>query len=253
MDPLLLAIYIFIIITIIVTIQCVRRGRETLATTPEECGITGVVKLPYYPLNRFDFYPGKDSSGFADIRRETAGDANSPDLAVRHRYLAAKCDETPGCAAFISTGYLKSGVLIPSLRRTMTYPAPCSQSTCGLFVRKCARPEPRYTELYDAVDYGVSKNPRLLLPPGSYPELALAHRATGAVGGPMVNDGVKSMKVPSGLRTTLYVNKNYTDQNRKFGPGAYPRLNDYTTGRTWLQGDQKWGDSVTSLKVMPDI
>lgn len=254
MDPLLLAIYIVVIITIIVTIQCARKGREILAQkealTPEECGITGTVKLPYNPLDRFDFYPGKNSV-YANIDTLKTGDAVSSNLDTRHRYLAERCDSFAGCVAFTSGGEFKSGVLDPDLRQNKKYDLPCTSNTCGLFVRKCARSEPRYVELYGEDNYGTSKKPRLLLPPGNYPNIETAHIAEGAIGGKIVNDGVKSMKVPPSLKTTLFTNQKYGDVSKTFYDGNYPKLNDHPTGKKTI--DKLWGNAVTSLKVERNV
>jgi len=183
-----------------------KRSREAL--TVEQCGLTGVVTLPDKPLERFLFVPDKDSADFAEIEREST---LSTDLNKRHQHLAKICDETPGCVAFNSDGYLKSGILPQQSYVKRKYATP---GKSGLFVRKCAVPEELYAELYQNGTYGGS---RWLLKPGKYPSMT----------GVAKNDSISSIKVPVGLKIKVYNDANYGGTVNTFRHGNYPSVDKF--------------------------
>lgn len=244
-NALLLAI--LCVIVILVLSQTIFKSRDE-ALTNEECALTSQVKLPYNPLIRYDFFRDMDSPNFADI---TAVGGLSSDLTARHTYLAQKCDETPGCIAFTTTGWLKSGILPEGARKQVTYPSPCEDRAkyCGLFVRKCAKAEPLYADLYSNANFDTGAR-RYLVPPGDYPNISQITTAITMSGesSAIANDSISSIKIPNGLRVRLYRTFNYGGQELILGPGSYPNLAVYKTGR--LAGfEPTFSDSVSSLKV----
>jgi len=221
-----LALVIFIIIIALIIFAHHRASRESL--TSEECGIAGVVTLPYSALGRFTFAQGRDSVKFGEITTIAALPA---DLAARHVYLADKCDATPGCIAFNSSGVLKSGV-IPS----QAYTPYSGVAGGGLWVRKCATAEPLYAELYRDANFAGT---RVLFPVGSYSKINAAGLAgvIGAAG----NDWVSSAKIPVGLRVTLYEDGNFGGKSRVLLHGDHKSL-----------AKLSFNDKVSSLKVEYD-
>jgi hypothetical protein len=242
---ILVAIVILVILTAQKTLQCSRSAdanREQLTST--ECGLFSAVTLPAIaPLSRYDFYENQDSPSFADIGPATS--ASNANLELRHAALAKECDETPGCVAFNSSGWLKAGILPADTRPTaITYGAPCSSSThCGLFVRKCALPEPLYAELYADIDF---KGQRLLVPPGRYATIGGITPASGAIGNMMLNNTVSSVIVPLGLRVTIYWGSNFGSPTLILNAGRYPRLTAYKTGR---DSTETWNDEAAAIVV----
>lgn len=187
-------------------------------------------------IGEFVLHSNKDSPAFADLRHVPI---SATSLASRHDQLANECYRDPLCVAFTSTGYLKSGIL-PSLR-TFDYRsaiAGCTPDVCGLYTMRGIVPEPLYAELFIDQDYGP---PRLLLPPGQYADIGLAHQSGGAKGYQIPNDKLSSLRVPVGLKITLFKDKNFKGDKIMFGYGNYPNLKL-----------QKWGDTASSVIVEYD-
>ena len=239
MDTIIIAIVIAIVVAIIIiaiAAQCTasKSARETLTT--DQCGNTSTVSLPYDPLSRYEFFPNKDSRDFADI--SLVANLNS-NVAQRHKDLANTCDGTPGCIAFNTSGYLKSGVLPPASRANATY----SVAGGGLYVRKCAVSEPRYGEFYLEKNYSGT---RFLVPPGSYADVVKISNTVD--GGTIPNDKIKSIKVPPGLKVTVYRTTNFGGQVQVFGRGDYPDLSIYKTGRL-APSEENFSKCISSIKI----
>jgi hypothetical protein len=208
LSVILAAIVILIILTVIEIGRC--RTREAVRMEGLDvaaCALSGDVKLPYDPRSRYDMLASVDSPNFGDISRDTVSQQMSE--IDRDKYLATKCDETPGCIAFTTSGYLKSGVRAQEAR------VPCSN--CGLFVRKCAVPEQFFAELYDDYFFGGNK---FLVPVGLYPHMA----EIVWNGKSPANDSIRSAKVPAGIWLTLFQNASYGGEQLKLGKGEYPDL-----------------------------
>lgn len=243
------AVAIIIAIVIMIALVAVMRARKE-SFTAEEAGTTGVIALPYNPLARFEFFPNKDSASFADIA--LAGPLSSS-LSERHRFLAQRCDETPGCVAFTSTGYLKSGVLHPSARQNADYSSGnpvCLPANCGLFVRKNAVAEPLFVELFVDINYGAtSVTKRVLVPPGRYSDFDLIGTASGVIGGKMPRGELSSIKIPIGLKVTLYNAVNFGGKSLDLRHGDYPDLRQFKTGNILYP---TWNDEAESIIVEYD-
>lgn len=227
---MIVAIIIAIVIIIVVIMQIRRVTKEGFES--------GVITVPYDPLSGYTLIPEKDSHSFADIGQVT--DAPSGDPAKMHAVIAARCDANPLCVAFNSAGHLKSGYLPQSAHRVDNYAriSGCTGSTCGMFVRKGSVPEKLYVELFVHRDYGT---PRLLLAPGNYPDISLASGTSGAIGGPMGNDALSSLRIPRGIKVVLYGDKNYGGKSLALTRGNYSDLKA-----------QGWNDDTSSIKVMYD-
>lgn len=212
MKSYLIPIAIIVIIAIILVFARTRPPCESLTT--DQCGTSSVVSLPYDPLSRYDFIANADSAYFADLTHVTSLNSN---IAQRHKDLANACDGTPGCIAFTSNGYLKSGILPAEAQARGHVDFGCIP--CGIHVRKCAIPEPLYAELYLVKNYGGT---RFLVPPGRYPD---AEKISNALdGGTIKNDGLQSMKVPVGLVVTLNCWRDFDGKSQTFTAGNYPDL-----------------------------
>lgn len=221
---------------LVVLILCLLlRCAETLATY-DGCGHASEVSLPYDPLVRYDFVADRDSV-FADIR-QVAPIGVLPE--ERHRMLATTCDETPGCVAFNSSGMLKYGVLPPASRKQNSFGCPAGQ--CGLFVRKCATPEPLYVEFFNEKFYGGF---RYIVAPGIYADVTKIPVLNGGV---IAHDSIQSMRIPPGLQVTLYLDTNFGGPARNFGPGSYPSLADFPTGNKTV--DKTWDGEASSMEIL---
>jgi hypothetical protein len=210
METYVVAIAIAIIIIVTIIIARAKSSREALTT--DQCGNSSIVSVPHDPLSRYDFNANVDSANFADLTHVSSLNSN---IAQRHKDLANACDGTPGCVAFTSNGYLKSGVLPAESRDVADFGC----TPCGLYARKCATPEPLYAEFYLARNYGGT---RFLVPPGGYPDVEKISNALD--GGTIKNDGIQSMKVPVGLIVYLFCNRNLDGTVQSFPAGNYPDL-----------------------------
>lgn len=202
-------------------------SREQL--TSKECGLSSEVKLNQKPLSRYTVVPNMDSH-FADL--EFIKDYPAT-ITARHVFLAQKCDETPGCVAFTSAGQLKSGVLPPEAYVPAQQTTCPSTYNCGLYIRKCAEPEPLYADFYNYDNFN-KQHERWLVAPGSYPDITQVKTVDGAG---IPNDEIYSIKVPKGLRVTIYEHGNYGGKSAVLEAGDYP----YSMNGL--------GDKVSSFKI----
>lgn len=246
---ILVVISIVIILTVEKTLQCIDSRRERF--TAAECGISGVVTLNADPLSRYNFRENKDSPNFAIITR--ALDYPQNDIAQRHTHLAKKCDETPGCIAFNSSGYLLSGILPEGAIKTVKYSGCPPGAKCGLHVRKCAMGEPLYVEFFPARNYQkTADRGRILVPPGNYADTNTVLGASGVIidGGAKFNaNNIKSVKIPHGLKLVMYWKPGFTNITKTLSVGNYNLNTVEAPEKTVLGIPNSWEDDIASFKV----
>jgi len=213
MEWLIIAAIVVIIIAIVIY-RAVKRRECFGGTDIVACGLSGVVKLPDKPLDRFMLIPNCDSAVFAPITGvQLPPDFGSATYSAKHSQLADLCDKTPGCSAFNSAGDLYYAVVPEQAMQTRAYTTGgCSGKTCGLFVRRCSEPIPLVAAFYAGDNYTGA---RILLGPGNYPSLSAAG---------FKNDSISSIRVPVGLRVAAYTDANYKGLRRVFYYGDYPKL-----------------------------
>jgi len=244
MNTIIPSIIIAIIVAIVLII-CVRSSRRAESFSAGEAGLTGVVTLPYMPLSRYEYFPGKDTAGSGYIT--TVGGLPS-NLADRHPYIARVCDETPGCIAFTSTGTMYYNVLPSESRQSYAYPS-CG-GDCGLFVRKNAVPGQLYVELYPDIHFTTNDQiGRVLVPPGRYPDINYIAGSAGVIGLKMPRNKLSSIRIPQGLKVDLFEKVNFGGWVLHLRVGEHPNLKNYKTGNILRP---TWNDEVVSLIVSYD-
>jgi hypothetical protein len=235
MSPYIIAIVIAIIVIIVIAVICAMSNhRRSESLTSTECGLTGQITIPYAPLDRYAFTASKDSAGFAQLATVSSYPSYLPDRAP---YLARRCDETPGCVAFALDGTLRSGIL----------PTEAWRAGPGIYVRKCAAPETLYVELFDAKDFDTNAG-RTLLPIGTYADLNTIASSPGVIieGTAIKRNKASSMRVPVGLRATVYFHANFTGTEHTFTRGDYSSLSAVKCGIG------TWNNNIVSIKVEYD-
>jgi hypothetical protein len=200
------------------------------AATYDNCGHASEIELRANPLLRYDFLAGVDSSNFGDIKLVSA-------LAGRPTELAEECNATPGCVAFNTHGWMKSGLLPPESRQHHDI------AGFGTYARKCIKSEPLYAQIWIEKNYGGT---RYLVPPGEYSDVRKISTIVG--GGTIPNDKIRSMKIPVGLKVEIYCDTNFGSSTTTLTRGDHPDIAQYKTGK----GSGHFGDCISSIKILHD-